>query len=132
MVRIFNGIGPSRPDTTESTIHANYRGSKARSQDRRSPGVGQHGGRRATWFASHSIISWAIWSSIARSMTSSRARGPLGLEALSRGAARAAFVEKDRECVGLIIRNVATLRFEDRASVKLIDAYRWGPDVRAG
>jgi 16S rRNA (guanine966-N2)-methyltransferase len=51
--------------------------------------------------------------------------GALGLEALSRGADRAVFVEKDRECVSLIIRNVATLRYEDRASVKLTDAYRW-------
>ena len=52
--------------------------------------------------------------------------GALGLEALSRGAERAIFVERDRECVGLIIRNIATLRYEDRATVKLIDAYRWG------
>ena len=37
----------------------------------------------------------------------------------------AVFVERDRECVGLIIRNVATLRYEDRASVRLADAYRW-------
>jgi 16S rRNA (guanine966-N2)-methyltransferase len=51
--------------------------------------------------------------------------GALGLEALSRGARHAIFVEKDRDCVGLIIRNVATLRYEDRASVKLTDAYRW-------
>jgi 16S rRNA (guanine966-N2)-methyltransferase len=51
--------------------------------------------------------------------------GALGLEALSRGAERAVFVERDRECVGLIIRNVAALRYEDRTTVKLADAYRW-------
>ena len=51
--------------------------------------------------------------------------GALGLEALSRGAERAVFVEKDRECVSLIIRNIATLRYEDRGSVRLVDAYRW-------
>jgi 16S rRNA (guanine966-N2)-methyltransferase len=51
--------------------------------------------------------------------------GALGLEALSRGAERAVFIEKDRECVSLIIRNVATLRYEDRAIVRLADAYRW-------
>ena len=51
--------------------------------------------------------------------------GALGLEALSRGAERAIFVEKDRENVSLIIRNIATLRYEDRAQVKLTDAYRW-------
>jgi 16S rRNA (guanine966-N2)-methyltransferase len=51
--------------------------------------------------------------------------GALGLEALSRGAERAVFVDRDREYVSLIIRNVATLRYEDRASVRLADAYRW-------
>ena len=40
--------------------------------------------------------------------------GALGLEALSRGAARAIFVERDRENVALIHRNIATLRYEDR------------------
>lgn len=51
--------------------------------------------------------------------------GALGLEALSRGAARAIFVEQNRENVGLIYRNVATLRFEDRGRVFTADAYRW-------
>jgi 16S rRNA (guanine966-N2)-methyltransferase len=51
--------------------------------------------------------------------------GALGLEALSRGAARAIFVERNRENVGLIYRNLATLRYEDRVRVLATDAYRW-------
>jgi 16S rRNA (guanine966-N2)-methyltransferase len=51
--------------------------------------------------------------------------GALGLEALSRGAERAIFVEKDRANVGLIFRNIATLRYEGRAQVRHADAYRW-------
>jgi 16S rRNA (guanine966-N2)-methyltransferase len=51
--------------------------------------------------------------------------GALGLEALSRGAYHATFVERDRENVALIRRNLATLRFEDRGSVLAVDAYRW-------
>ncbi len=51
--------------------------------------------------------------------------GALGLEALSRGAARAIFVEMNRIHVALIRRNVATLRFEDRATVLTADVYRW-------
>jgi 16S rRNA (guanine966-N2)-methyltransferase len=51
--------------------------------------------------------------------------GALGLEALSRGAERAIFVEKDRENVALIHRNIAILRYEDRATVRHVDAYRW-------
>jgi 16S rRNA (guanine966-N2)-methyltransferase len=51
--------------------------------------------------------------------------GALGLEALSRGARRATFVERDRANVGLIYRNVATLRYQDCARVRHADAYRW-------
>jgi 16S rRNA (guanine966-N2)-methyltransferase len=58
--------------------------------------------------------------------------GALGLEALSRGAARAVFVEKDRDNLALIRRNVALLRYEDRTHVIGADAYRWagGLDAR--
>lgn len=51
--------------------------------------------------------------------------GALGLEALSRGARQAIFVERDRENVGLIHRNIATLRYQDRSVVRHADAYRW-------
>jgi 16S rRNA (guanine966-N2)-methyltransferase len=51
--------------------------------------------------------------------------GALGLEALSRGALRAIFVERNRENVGLIYRNIATLRYQDRVQVRHADAYRW-------
>ena len=51
--------------------------------------------------------------------------GALGLEAISRGAAFALFVEKDRRNAALIRRNVATLRFEGQAGVLVGDAYKW-------
>lgn len=51
--------------------------------------------------------------------------GAIGLEALSRGAEAAIFVEKDRDAVALIHGNVARLRYQDRAHVRLADAYRW-------
>jgi 16S rRNA (guanine966-N2)-methyltransferase len=51
--------------------------------------------------------------------------GALGLEALSRGARQAVFVERDRENVALIHRNIATLRYQDRTVVRHADAYRW-------
>ena len=57
--------------------------------------------------------------------------GTIGLEALSRGAMRAIFVERDREHVGLIHRNIATLRYQDRSQVRLADAYRWGRSFQA-
>jgi 16S rRNA (guanine966-N2)-methyltransferase len=51
--------------------------------------------------------------------------GALGLEALSRGASRAVFIEQNRDNVALIHRNLATLRFDDRGTVRRADAYRW-------
>jgi 16S rRNA (guanine966-N2)-methyltransferase len=51
--------------------------------------------------------------------------GALGLEALSRGALWAVFVEHDRANVALVLRNIARLLYEDRTRVRLADAYRW-------
>lgn len=51
--------------------------------------------------------------------------GGIGLEALSRGASRAIFIERNRGNLDLIRRNIATLRYEDRAAVIGHDAYRW-------
>ena len=51
--------------------------------------------------------------------------GALGLEALSRGARQAIFLERDRDNVSLIRRNIATLRYQDRTQVRHGDAYRW-------
>ena len=52
--------------------------------------------------------------SIASSSTSSPAPVPWASRPRAE-AERAIFVEKDRENVSLIIRNIATLRYEDRA-----------------
>jgi 16S rRNA (guanine966-N2)-methyltransferase len=57
--------------------------------------------------------------------------GALGLEALSRGASRAIFVERNRENVALIYRNLSTLRYEDRGRVITTDAYRWARTFEA-
>lgn len=51
--------------------------------------------------------------------------GALGLEALSRGASQAIFVERRRENGALIRRNLAALRFEGLGEVIVADAYRW-------
>ena len=58
--------------------------------------------------------------------------GALGLEALSRGAARATFIELDRGNVALIRRNIATLRYEDRTAVHRGDAHRWARSLPGG
>ena len=47
--------------------------------------------------------------------------GGIGIEALSRGAGRAVFVEKGREAVACIKENLKTTKFEDRASVMNMD-----------
>src|SRR5690349_7260279 len=43
--------------------------------------------------------------------------GAVGIEALSRGAARAVFIEKERRAVELIRENVAALGLESRAKI---------------
>lgn len=43
--------------------------------------------------------------------------GSLGIEALSRGASRAVFVEADRRCAGLIRENLRRAGLEERAEV---------------
>lgn len=49
--------------------------------------------------------------------------GSLGLEALSRGAARAVFLDTDPRCLETIRRNLRKLGFEDRAQVLRGDAF---------
>jgi 16S rRNA (guanine966-N2)-methyltransferase len=48
--------------------------------------------------------------------------GAMGLEALSRGAARAVFVERSRSALTALRSNVAACRAEDRCEVLAIDA----------
>jgi 16S rRNA (guanine966-N2)-methyltransferase len=50
--------------------------------------------------------------------------GAFGLEALSRGAAEAFFIESDREALATLRRNIAALGEEDRAHVLPGDATR--------
>lgn len=48
--------------------------------------------------------------------------GAVGLEALSRGAARVTFVERDRQAVASLRRNLGALGLEGRAEVRVEDA----------
>src|SRR3954447_10957867 len=50
--------------------------------------------------------------------------GALGLEALSRGASAAAFIDNGREAIAALRRNIAALGEEDRAHVFTGDATR--------
>jgi 16S rRNA (guanine966-N2)-methyltransferase len=50
--------------------------------------------------------------------------GSLGLEAISRGAARCTFVERASVCLATIEKNVAHLHFEDRAVLRRADLGR--------
>jgi 16S rRNA (guanine966-N2)-methyltransferase len=48
--------------------------------------------------------------------------GALGIEALSRGAAHCTFIERDREALEVLKRNVDTLGLTDRATIVRGDA----------
>jgi 16S rRNA (guanine(966)-N(2))-methyltransferase RsmD len=57
--------------------------------------------------------------------------GALGLEALSRGAARCVFVEKDKGSADLLRRNIESLGAQDRAELVIGDALGPGSLARA-
>lgn len=48
--------------------------------------------------------------------------GAMGIEALSRGAAHCTFIEKDREALQVLKRNISLLGLSDRSSVISVDA----------
>jgi len=50
--------------------------------------------------------------------------GSLGLEALSRGARHALFVDADRDALDRLQKNLAHLRFQDQAAVLCADVFR--------
>jgi len=56
--------------------------------------------------------------------------GTMGLEALSRGAEFATFIDSDPRCIAAIRRNVERLKFADRAEVIEGDAFQVGTMVR--
>ncbi len=58
--------------------------------------------------------------------------GAMGLEALSRGAAEAVFIEKDRAALTALRANVAACRGEERCRVIPGDALRPPPGVACG
>lgn len=57
--------------------------------------------------------------------------GALGIEALSRGAARCTFVERDRTALRTLRGNLATLGLTDRTSVMTGDARVLAPGIPA-
>ena len=58
--------------------------------------------------------------------------GSFGLEALSRGAAWATFVEKNAEIAGVLEKNIAKAAFGDRSRVVRASAFRVGAPVEPG
>ncbi len=56
--------------------------------------------------------------------------GALGIEALSRGAARCTFVERDRSALKALRENIAALRIADRCTVVTSDVIAWLPAAR--
>jgi 16S rRNA (guanine(966)-N(2))-methyltransferase RsmD len=53
--------------------------------------------------------------------------GTLGVEALSRGAAFASFVDRDRGCANIVAENLAAIGFAQQGDVACADARDWLP-----
>ncbi len=56
--------------------------------------------------------------------------GALGIEAISRGAASAVFVERDRAALAALDRNLATLGIAEQCRVVRGDVVAWVPGMR--
>ncbi|MDO8391247.1 MAG: 16S rRNA (guanine(966)-N(2))-methyltransferase RsmD [Actinomycetota bacterium] len=56
--------------------------------------------------------------------------GALGIEALSRGAEKCLFVERDRSALHALRGNIAALGLDDRAAVYATDVLAWVPAMR--
>lgn len=75
----------------------------------------------------------ALFSSLAPVLEGVRAldlyagSGALGIEALSRGAAHATFVEHDARTARVLRRNLVSAQVTDRAEVVVADVARWRP-----
>ncbi|WP_174502617.1 16S rRNA (guanine(966)-N(2))-methyltransferase RsmD [Acidiphilium sp. C61] len=68
----------------------------------------------APW-AEDAVVGRAVLDAFAGS-------GALGLEALSRGAASATFIERDRAALAALRRNLVACRAEDRGRIVAVDA----------
>lgn len=75
-------------------------------------------------------VKGAVFSSLGEMVVSARAldlyagSGALGIEALSRGAASATFVDQSRSCAEAIRKNLASARLEETATVVEADINR--------
>lgn len=80
----------------------------------------------------------AWFSILARSLRDARVldlfagTGALGLEALSRGARTADFVEVHRLALAALTANIKTLKAEDRAAVHRVDALKFAERLQPG
>jgi 16S rRNA (guanine966-N2)-methyltransferase len=80
---------------------------------------------REAWF---SILQRTIRG--ARVLDLYAGSGALGLEALSRGAATAEFVEVRRASLAALKANIATLRVADRVTVHRVDALKFAQQLQ--
>ena len=85
-----------------------------------------------------SRVREAWFSILQRSMRGARVldlyagAGALGLEALSRGAVKADFVEIHRNALAALKANLKTLKVEQRANIHRVDALRYAEQLHPG
>ena len=78
-----------------------------------------------------SLVREALFNIIGDSIRGARVldlfagAGTLGIEALSRGAAWATFVERDRSCANIVAENLAATGFAQQGDVVSADAIEW-------
>jgi 16S rRNA (guanine966-N2)-methyltransferase len=83
-------------------------------------------------------VRQALFNSIGESIRGARVldlfagAGTIGLEALSRGAERVVFVEREEPCATIVRENLAAMGLAERATVVCADVIRWLDSHRQG
>src|SRR5207244_5590945 len=78
-----------------------------------------------------SLVTEAVFNVLGDSIRGARVldlcagAGTLGIEALSRGAAWATFVERDRGCANIVAENLVATGFAQQGDVVSADAIEW-------
>jgi 16S rRNA (guanine966-N2)-methyltransferase len=106
--------------------------------------AGEFGGRRLKTPATDKVrptadrVREAWFSILQRALRGARVldlfagSGALGIEALSRGAATADFVEIHRMALTVLKANIKTLKLDDRAAVQRLDALKYVERLHPG
>jgi 16S rRNA (guanine966-N2)-methyltransferase len=119
-------VGPGEEDGVIQIISGDFKGRRLKTPvgDKTRPTAGRV---RESWF---SILQRSMRG--ARVLDLFAGSGALGLEALSRGAATAEFVEVKRAALAALKANIKALKVDQRATIHRVDAMKFTERLQPG